>query len=543
MAQVLQTPMLVLIPGTSATCAKRTEVPEALHCTEIKHVLNCFGELGPKDAVVANSRGTALLGKQAASPRKKRLDRRPASSGAVAAQAAAAISPLLLPTSLQGGNTHPGLTEQFILWLCMTLTPNDEPSKYPQRLVIMTPAHHAQSFRCYHITSVTAFPCDRVTSRMGEQGRWALVPANGGCGAGSPPVTLLEKGSRFYALQLQKERLAPPSRLAFRSATAASEGPATPVRCTRAMVASVRQDGGCGFGLAFGGTERTVPPVVQPPLTAYDMMKDLMMDLSRMPQLKPHSGQCYKDDHVDLTKQSHPPAPDTARQLVKAQQGRIFQTLAIIDLQIRGLILKTAGHAWAALFHSKETCVHSSHDPTQPGSGLAVWGTIRRVVDHQYSAARQLDVPRYRLTPNLGFQALLRVKQLFKNTMATPTPMTGIAVTPTPATGTVATQTPATGTAAEPESQPVPVSVAPIHKRKSWKRKSARLVRDEEASPKREQEEEALRRQAITRTGGGRGRIPCFRLRKNSAERFLLVLRGRGRTHKRDSNHPISSPE
>lgn len=52
---------------------------------------------------------------------------------------------------------------------------------------------------------------------MGEHGRWVLVPADGGCGAGSPPTMLLERGSRFYALQLQKEHLAPPSRLAFGS--------------------------------------------------------------------------------------------------------------------------------------------------------------------------------------------------------------------------------------------------------------------------------------------------------------------------------------
>lgn len=41
------------------------------------------------------------------------------------------------------------------------------------------------------------------------------------------------------------------------------------------------------------------------------------------------SGQCYKDDHIDLTKRSHPPAPDTARHLLKAQQGQIFQTLDV----------------------------------------------------------------------------------------------------------------------------------------------------------------------------------------------------------------------
>ncbi|KAK4825487.1 hypothetical protein QYF61_027642 [Mycteria americana] len=47
------------------------------------------------------------------------------------------------------------------------------------------------------------------------------------------------------------------------------------------------------------------------------------------------------------------------------------------------------------------------------------------------------------------------------------------------ATGTAATPTPATGTAAEPENQPVPVSVAPVHKKECWKQKSARLVREE----------------------------------------------------------------
>ena len=53
-----------------------------------------------------------------------------------------------------------------------------------------------------------------------------------------------------------------------------------------------------------------------------------------------------------------------------------------------------------------------------------------------------------------------------------------------------ATQTWATGPVAEPKNQPVPVSVAPVHKKKFWKRKSARLVREEEASSKREPEEE-----------------------------------------------------
>ena len=69
--------------------------------------------------------------------------------------------------------------------------------------------------------------------------------------------------------------------------------------------------------------------------------------------------------------------------------------------------------------------------------------------------------------------------------------MTGTVATPIPATGTAPTQTSTTCTAADPENQPVPVSVAPIHKKKSWKRKSTRLERDdEEAGPSQEEEEE-----------------------------------------------------
>ncbi|KAM9591481.1 uncharacterized protein ACIBXB_006278 [Morphnus guianensis] len=68
---------------------------------------------------------------------------------------------------------------------------------------------------------------------------------------------------------------------------------------------------------------------------------------------------------------------------------------------------------------------------------------------------------------------------------------TGTVTTQTPTTGTVATPTPVTDTAAKPENQPVPVSVAPVQKKKHTK-KSVRLVRDEdEPGSSREQEEEA----------------------------------------------------
>lgn len=51
-----------------------------------------------------------------------------------------------------------------------------------------------------------------------------------------------------------------------------------------------------------------------------------------------------------------------------------------------------------------------------------------------------------------------------------PTPATGIMATPTPATGAVATQNPKAGAPAEPENQFVPVSVAPVHKKKYTKK-------------------------------------------------------------------------
>ncbi|KAK4827201.1 hypothetical protein QYF61_015229 [Mycteria americana] len=69
--------------------------------------------------------------------------------------------------------------------------------------------------------------------------------------------------------------------------------------------------------------------------------------------------------------------------------------------------------------------------------------------------------------------------------------MTSTVATPIPATGAVATPALATGTAAEQVNQPVPVSVAQIHKKESWKQMSARLEReDERAGPSQGEEEE-----------------------------------------------------
>ncbi|GAB0204503.1 hypothetical protein GRJ2_002915900 [Grus japonensis] len=82
-----------------------------------------------------------------------------------------------------------------------------------------------------------------------------------------------------------------------------------------------------------------------------------------------------------------------------------------------------------------------------------------------------------------------RVKQLLKNITQRSTPMRSTAATQTPAIGTVATQSLVTSAAAEPENQPIQVSVASLYKKK-WTQKSTCLVKDDETGPSQEQEEE-----------------------------------------------------
>lgn len=74
----------------------------------------------------------------------------------MAAQAAAAI-PLCF-------DPH-GSDQAIHLELCVVLTAKEEPSKCPQELVIMTPAHLTPSSRCCRgITRVTAFLQDTATA-------------------------------------------------------------------------------------------------------------------------------------------------------------------------------------------------------------------------------------------------------------------------------------------------------------------------------------------------------------------------------------------
>ncbi|KAK4810468.1 hypothetical protein QYF61_004248 [Mycteria americana] len=81
-------------------------------------------------------------------------------------------------------------------------------------------------------------------------------------------------------------------------------------------------------------------------------------------------------------------------------------------------------------------------------------------------------------------------------TAAAPAPAaTGTAAAPAlPVTGTATAAAPdnsVTSTAVQTENQPVSVSVAPIHKKKSWKQKSARLEREDEgAGPSQREEDE-----------------------------------------------------
>ncbi|GAB0184246.1 hypothetical protein GRJ2_000889900 [Grus japonensis] len=102
-----------------------------------------------------------------------------------------------------------------------------------------------------------------------------------------------------------------------------------------------------------------------------------------------------------------------------------------------------------------------------------------------YSKATQLTALCWALATI--YQTLLDSRQHHPEGESRPT---GPAAAQAPAAGPAAAQTPATGTVAKPKDQPIPVSVAPIHKKK-YTKKSVRLVRDDdELGPSREQEEE-----------------------------------------------------
>ncbi|KAK4811020.1 hypothetical protein QYF61_015724 [Mycteria americana] len=136
-------------------------------------------------------------------------------------------------------------------------------------------------------------------------------------------------------------------------------------------------------------------------------------------------------------------------------------------------------HAYRALFNTIQN---------PQGSGDKVTGTAAAPV-----------------TPATG-TAAIPITPATSTAAALITPATGTAVAPAPAvTGTAAAPAlPVTGTATaaavdnsvtstavQTENQPVSVSVTPIHKKKSCKRKSARLEREDEgAGPSQREEEE-----------------------------------------------------
>jgi len=100
---------------------------------------------------------------------------------------------------------------------------------------------------------------------------------------------------------------------------------------------------------------------------------------------------------------------------------------------------------------------------------------------------------------------LLGVKKVLKNTVTvtvatqifmqgttvdTQTPAKGPEATSTPTRVPAATHTPMIGIAAEPENQPVPVSVAPIQKKKC-KKKNQECNSEDEPGSSQEEEQEA----------------------------------------------------
>ncbi|KAK4808523.1 hypothetical protein QYF61_009826 [Mycteria americana] len=136
-------------------------------------------------------------------------------------------------------------------------------------------------------------------------------------------------------------------------------------------------------------------------------------------------------------------------------------------------------HAYRALFNTIQN---------PQGSGDKVTGTMAAPVTPATGTAA---VP---ITPATGTAAALITPAT--GTVAAPAPAaTGTAAVPaTPATRTAtaaAQDNSVTSPAVQTENQPVSVSVAPIHKKKSWKGKSARLEREDEgAGPSQREEEE-----------------------------------------------------
>ncbi|KAK4806844.1 LOW QUALITY PROTEIN: hypothetical protein QYF61_012565 [Mycteria americana] len=125
-------------------------------------------------------------------------------------------------------------------------------------------------------------------------------------------------------------------------------------------------------------------------------------------------------------------------------------------------------HAYRALFNTIQN---------PQGSGDKVTGTAAAPITPATGTAA---VP---ITPATGTAA------------ATAPTATGTVAAPAlPVTGTATAAAPdnsVTSTAVQPGNEPMSVSVAPIHKKKSWKRKSARLEREDEgARPSQREEDE-----------------------------------------------------
>ncbi|PKU29737.1 ubiquitin carboxyl-terminal hydrolase 4 [Limosa lapponica baueri] len=106
------------------------------------------------------------------------------------------------------------------------------------------------------------------------------------------------------------------------------------------------------------------------------------------------------------------------------------------------------------------------------------------------------------------YQALLNIVQhpqekemetRLTGSVATATPATDTVATLTPVVGVVATPTPVAGTATEPENQPVPVSVAPIQKKK-YTEKLVHLVRDDDDPGSSREQKEESESEIITRS-------------------------------------------
>ncbi|KAK4807067.1 hypothetical protein QYF61_018408 [Mycteria americana] len=186
----------------------------------------------------------------------------------------------------------------------------------------------------------------------------------------------------------------------------------------------------------------------------------------------------------------------------KAIWTRSWATVSRVSKQFKNIIQRSAprldSYEWQGVWNSMGKClgrwappVFWNFTPEQVQNPEKLVEYLEKVCcDSGNSKEIQITAMCWGLAH--AYRALFNATQ---NPQGSGDKTTGTAAAPiTPATGTAAAAAPnnsVTSIAVQTGNEPLSVSVAPIHKKKSWKRKSARLEREDEgAEPSQGEEEE-----------------------------------------------------